>query len=242
MGGTTNATDNFDVKTVDVQETRAEVDAALDSPASPAVVLDNAAVIAERPTIDGHVHGPNCGHDHSHDEEQKEPPKGKYLTPAMIPSLDLVKSFNANNEGPIWRKTPHELLTNISFQAAHVPEGGVKLCFVNNEAYKFLLALPGFRKQFQPASAEQQKLGVVGLFATQIVIVCDALWEAGEQLTLHKAIYFTDEVLAPVTEVVIETAEVEQAAAEHANCTEECTHAHHGHHAHAEATAEAKVS
>jgi hypothetical protein len=192
MGGTTNATDNFtppaaaETITLRTEEERARSEAAAQSESE-------------------HVHGPDCGH--AHTEKAKEPPKGKYLDPSMIPELDLVKSFETNNPGPMWKKTAQEYLSNIAFQAASVPEGGVKLCFMNNEAYKFLLAHPSFRKRFTPASNEQQKKGIVGLFDTHVVLICDALWEQGEQLTLHKAIYFTDEVLAPVTEVVLETAE-----------------------------------
>jgi hypothetical protein len=203
MGGTVNATDNFkapEATTEEIVEAIESGKGAVLNEQNQVVVLDSLAQV----TNEGHVHGPGCGHDH---EAPKEPPKGKYLTPLMIPALDLKASFENNLEGPIWRKTPQELLTNIAFHAAHVTEGGVKLCFVNNEAYKFLLALPGFRKQFTPASAAQQKTGVVGLFGTHVVMICDALWDQGEQLTLHKAIYFCDEVLAPVTEVVIETAE-----------------------------------
>jgi hypothetical protein len=192
---------DFGGEAVDVQEVKKEIDAALDNP--------QAAVEGEAHS-DGHVHGPNCGHDHAHDEAPAEPPKGRYLDPSMIPELNLRASFDLNNSGPIWRKGPQELLTNISVQAALVPEGGVKLCFVNNEAYKFLLALGNFRKKFTPASAEQQKKGIVGLYDTQVIIVCDALWDQGEQVTLHKAIYFCDEVVTPTTELTIETAQVVQ--------------------------------
>lgn len=218
MGGTTNATDNFAVAA-------SAGDASSES--AQAAVAEVQQVQAEQ-VAEGHVHGPNCGHDHSHEEVAQEPPKGRYLTPDMIPELNLVASFDLNNSGPIWRKTPQELLTNIAFQAANVPEGGAKVCFVNNEAYKFLLALAGFRKKFQPASADRQKKGIVGLFDTHVIIVCDALWEQGEQLTLHKAIYFCDEVVVPTTELLIETAVTETAApAEEAHA-----HAHHGHHGH----------
>jgi hypothetical protein len=180
MGGTTNATDNFKAPT------EAEVHASAAEP---------------------HVHGPDCGHGHSHEGDKH--PQGKYASPAEIPTLDLKASFALNNEGPVWRKTPQELLTNIAFHAASVPAGGVRICFVNNEAYKFLLALRDFHKHFTPSpTIELQKQGVLGLFNTKIIIASDALWEPNEQVTLHKAIYFCDEVLdASVTEVLIETAE-----------------------------------
>jgi hypothetical protein len=201
MGGTVNATDNFKAPEASLEE----VVEAIESGKGATLNSENQVVVLDSlPSVTNeHVHGPGCGHDHG---EAKEPmPVGKYQNPDMIPELNLVASFEANNSGPIWKKTAQEYLTNIAFQAASVPENGARLCFMNNEAYKFLLAHPSFRKRFTPAAANQQKKGIVGLFDTHLVLVCDALWEQGEQLTLHKAIYFTDEVLAPVTEVLIET-------------------------------------
>lgn len=205
MGGTTNATDNF--KTAPENGLAAAVAAAQSADAP-----NEAEVQASGAAAEAHVHGPGCGHDHSHDEGAKSP-VGKYLTPDQIPKLDLKASFETN-EGPIWRKSPQELLTNIAFQAATVPQGGIKICFVNNEAYKFLLALRDFQKRFTPsATMELQKAGVLGLFGSQIILASDALWEPKDQVTLHKAIYFCDEVLdASVTEVLIETAEVKEVA------------------------------
>lgn len=210
MGGTTNATDNFKI------EPRNDL-----AEAVAAAQAEGAPTEAEvRASAEAHVHGPGCGHDHSHDHEAgAKHPEGKYLTPDQIPKLDLKASFALNNEGPIWRKTPQELLTNIAFQAASVPQGGIKICFVNNEAYKFLLALRDFQRRFTPSgTSAQQREGVLGLFGSHVIIASDALWEPNDQVTLHKAIYFCDEVLDPsVTELLIETADNAKDGAGHAS-------------------------
>lgn len=194
MGGTTNATDNFNIP----------------ADAETVVTLDSAAQIAAPAP---HVHGPNCGHDHSHEHEHAAP-EGKYASINDIPVLDLKACF-ATSEGPLWRKTPQELLTNIAFHSASLPEGKAKICFVNTEAYKFLLALRDFHKRFQPSpSLDQVKAGTIGLFANNIIIASDAMWAPEEQVTLHKAIYFCDEVMADVKELFIDTAETAPPASE----------------------------
>lgn len=193
MGGTVNATDNFNIPA--------------DTPV--AVTLDPQAMAVEAAETQaaGHVHGPNCGHDHAHEHEHAEP-TGKYANINDVPALDLVTSFKTNNDGPLWRTSPKEMLTNIAFHSASIPAGKARVCFLNNEAYKFLLSVHDFHKRFQPSpSLEHVKMGLIGLFANNMILASDALWAPEEQVTLHKAIYFCDEVLADVQELLIETAE-----------------------------------